>query len=128
MRANDKGLSSLSPGLTAFSTIQPLSSSLNTQILNGPKTNNLPFCNVIVSPALPLAVCSPYTPWRCFVLFPSDFSCFREKEEKSEGRESRKGDSGTQTSNIRDEQETNKKKKMEREKISATQMAVRHEN
>lgn len=67
-----------------------------------------------------LAVCSPYTLWRCFVLFPGAFSCFREKEEKSEERGSQKGGSGTQTSNIRDDQETNKPKQKGKEKMCYT--------
>jgi len=110
MRANDKGLSSLSPGLTAFSTSRSHPASIRKHILNGPKSNNLPFCNVIISLALPVAVCSPRAPWGCFVLFPSEFSCFREKEKQGAGGGEGEGDSGTPTSNIRDNQEKKKKK------------------
>lgn len=89
------------PALTALSTSHSHPVSTDKYILNRPKSNNLLFCNAIILLALPVAMCSPYTLWRCFVLFPSDFSCFREKDEKSEEEGSQKGGSRTQTKDQR---------------------------
>lgn len=113
------------PVLTTFSTSHSHTASTGKYILNGPQSNNLFFCSAIISLALPVAMCSPYTLWRCFVLLPSAFSCFREKDTKSEEGGSQKEGSGIQTKDQRSSRnkQTNKTKtkiKKGKEKMCCT--------
>lgn len=76
MWANGADLSSLSPGLTAFSTSRSHPAPIRKYIRNGPQNKNPPFCNVIVLPALPVSGMQPlypagmlwFIPWQVFTL------------------------------------------------------------